>query len=86
MLKITRAYCIEFNEIFSIEDAYAHSKAQGFIRLNFLCSDEKCRQKGVRVTGVNFDKEPHNRNREMHFRLQDEHLPVRNHRVIYTMG
>ena len=61
-IKIQRAYCVELDEIVSIDTArreYFSLLPNRRIRFNFLCSDQLCRfhnENGVRVTGVNYNK------------------------------
>ena len=86
-IKIQRAYCVELDEIVSIDTArreYFSLLPNRLIRFNFLCSDQLCRfhnENGVRVTGVNYNKLCEEKNdggrpvQSAHYRSNDRHHP-----------
>ncbi|MDA8149932.1 MAG: hypothetical protein M0041_02160 [Nitrospiraceae bacterium] len=77
MIRITRAYCVELDRTITISEARREflSLDPPIGKFNFLCSDEKCRAKGTRVTGVNYRESAREAIKFVtaHFRLQDEH-------------
>lgn len=87
ILKIQRAYCLELDEVISIDTArceYFSLEEDKRKRFNFLCSDEICRfhnGTGVRVTGINYDKLCGERTdgksliQPAHYRKNDNHHP-----------
>ena len=70
-LKVSRAYCVELNEVIDIDTAITRSAENNYCRFNFLCSDEKCRQKGVKIIGVNYDKKPEDCILSPHFKVNN---------------
>lgn len=78
-LRIMRAYCIELREVVTITQARIEflSREPLLTKFHFLCSDEKCREKGVRVIGVNYRENAQESVKHVtaHYREQDTHLP-----------
>lgn len=79
--RITRAYCVQFDEEVTIVAARREyfSLEPPRKRFDFLCSHEECRAAGVKITGVNYDIEPQEtpRFQSAHFRANSryEHEP-----------
>jgi len=57
---ITRAFCVELQQEFSIVAARREyfSQEPPRSRFSFLCSTEACRAQGVKITGVRYDVKP----------------------------
>lgn len=55
-VKITEAYCVELGDVVDIYRAHEESMRGGapYKRFEFLCSDPRCREKGVKIIGVNY--------------------------------
>lgn len=69
-IKITEAYCVELGEVIDIDRAHEESMNRGvpYPRFEFLCSDAKCRQGGVKIIGVGYHKPVSQQQNTMHFR------------------
>lgn len=80
-MRITRAYCIDLDEVVTIDAARREflSIEPTPERFRFLCSDEACRKVGVAVTGVafTFNAEESPKHVAAHFRAHnpEKHLP-----------
>ncbi|MBO7806121.1 hypothetical protein [Burkholderia pseudomallei] len=80
-MRITRAYCVDLDEIVTIDAARREflSIEPTPERFRFLCSDDACREAGVAVTGVNytFNAEEGAKHVAAHFRAHnpEKHLP-----------
>jgi len=77
-MQIGKAFCAETNSIVDIYEASAKyfEQEKPRKRFSFLCSSKGCREKQVRVSGVNYDKNPKEGDaiqQAMHFRTLDEH-------------
>lgn len=56
-MNIENAFCVEMDQIVDIYQArYFFEERQSKERLNFLCSSDDCKEKEVKVIGVNHDK------------------------------
>lgn len=71
-LKIARAYCVQLGRVISIDTAISYSADNSYCHLDFLCSDEKCRQQGVKITGVNYNKKPEVYIKSPHFKVNNK--------------
>lgn len=67
---ITRAYCVQLDEVLSIAEARRafFSLPEPRSRFDFLCSSEACRALGTKVTAANYDKQPNETYKAAHFR------------------
>ncbi|WCD77764.1 ATPase [Pseudomonas sp. TUM22785] len=67
---ITRAYCVQLDEVLSIAEARRafFSLPEPRSRFDFLCSSEACRTLGTKVTAANYDKQPNETYKAAHFR------------------
>ncbi|GAC1033096.1 hypothetical protein thsps21_39250 [Pseudomonas sp. No.21] len=67
---ITRAYCVQLDEVLSIAEARRafFSQPEPRSRFDFLCSSEACRALGTKVTAANYDKQPNETYKAAHFR------------------
>lgn len=69
---ITRAYCVQLDEVLSISEARRafFSSPEPRRRFEFLCSSEECRQPGneAKITAVNYDRRPNDTYKAAHFR------------------
>jgi hypothetical protein len=74
-MSIGNAFCIEMDQLISIQDAVARSSKQNGIALNFLCADPVCRANGARIIGVNY----RDRDKPTAVRVQDAHFRVNHH-------
>ncbi|MDO1509520.1 MULTISPECIES: hypothetical protein [unclassified Neisseria] len=74
-VKITEAYCVELGDVVDIDRAHEESMRGGapYKRFEFLCSDPRCREKGVKIIGVNYDKPISQQQNAMHFRENHEY-------------
>ena len=77
-MAIERAWCVELGRVVSINEARRElvGGTDTTSRFTFLCSDERCRAHGTRVTGVNYWRpaQEADKYRAAHFRELDEHL------------
>ena len=83
MASITKAFCIELDEIVTITDARRefHQRDPKPEKFNFLCANPECRAAGVPVSGANYrtmaeDGEKHQAD---HFRLFPQKFPANRH-------
>lgn len=67
---ITRAYCVQLDEVLSIAEARRafFSLPEPRSRFDFLCSSAACRALGTKVTAANYDKQPNETYKAAHFR------------------
>lgn len=69
---ITRAYCVQLDEVLSISEARRafFSTPEPRRRFDFLCSSEACRRPGIeaKITAVNYDRKPSDTYKAAHFR------------------
>jgi hypothetical protein len=77
--RITRAYCVELQEVVTITQARKEFLAMEprLEKFHFLCSDQQCRDVGVEVTGVLYRENAQEsvKHKAAHFREKDKHLP-----------
>ncbi|MGK8705215.1 ATPase [Metapseudomonas otitidis] len=73
---ITRAYCVQLDEVLSIAEARRayFSLPEPRNRFDFLCSNPACRALGTKVTAANYDKQPNETYKAAHFR-ENPHSP-----------
>jgi len=78
--RITRAYCVELQEVVTITQARKEFLAMDPHpeKFHFLCSDQRCRDCGVKVTGVRYRENAQEsvKLKTAHFRENDKHLPT----------
>lgn len=81
-MRITRAFCIDLNDVVTIDTARREflSIDPTPARFRFLCSDDACRKAGVVVTGVAYasNAEEGSKHVAAHFRAHnpEKHLPA----------
>lgn len=75
--RITRAYCVQLDEVVSITQARQafFSLPEPRRRFEFLCSNKSCRDQPIKaeITAVNYDKHPNDTYLAAHFRENDRY-------------
>lgn len=78
--KITYAYCLNLNRNVTIDEAYNESTATVPSRIfKFSCIDSRCRDRGVEITAVGYDKLPSQRKVSCHFKQHSSPLKKNHH-------
>lgn len=72
-MSIQEAYCIQLERVVSITEARTEFLDRSPCkRFQFLCSTESCRQRGVKIIGVNYDHFPDEIKQSPHFKYRSD--------------
>lgn len=71
-MSIQEAYCVQLKKVVSITEARTEFlNLSSCERFQFLCSTESCRQRGVKIIGVNYDHFPDEIKQSPHFKYRE---------------
>ncbi|MGZ3082506.1 hypothetical protein ACW0UW_08165 [[Haemophilus] ducreyi] len=70
-MSIHEAYCVQLERVVSITEARTEFLSRSPCkRFDFLCSTESCRQRGVKIIGINYDHFPDEIRQSPHFKYR----------------